>query len=795
MPLLWLSIAFVCGIPLASYSDWPAWIWLFAAIVLLLLLLLRSKILRNNVFAGRLTSITRFVHAPLPLLGLCFALSLGALRYQISQPDFSDPNFIGYYNDQTSQVVLEGVLNEPADQRDRYTNLRLEVRQLKTASQSQFIPVSGIVLARVSGYGNWHYGDALQITGELQTPPVWEEFSYRDYLASQGIFTYIPKAEVTLLANHQGNPFFEWIYSLQERTLQIIYLLYPDPESSLLAGILVGVEKGIPEEVRQAFNDTGTAHIIAISGFNITILAGLFSLMFSKLLGRWRGALLTIIVIGSYTILVGADAAVVRAALMGGLSIFAVQLGRRQYGLNSLALVAALMALFNPLVLWDVGFQLSFAATLGLVLYSEPFSTAFIKLASRWISSEKAQKLAAPVGEYFLFTFAAQLTTLPIMLYHFNRLSLVSLIANPVILPAQPLVMILGGLAILMGLVYLPLGQAMAWLAWPFISFTIRAVEFFHQFQGRLLVNIQISSLVVIFMYLILFLVTFSSKSLGKFSAIVKPGLGLALLGALVVLVWKAALFPADGLLHLYILDVSANSSSGEAILIQTPSARTILVGGGPSLSRLSNELGRRLPIQHRSLDWLIVAGAKENQLAALPRIVQRYPPENVLWAIPASDSSSARYLQQTLAEEQIPIIPAQVGQKFDLEQGAFLEIIGVDDYGASLWLEWDGFRAVLPIGLDKETLEGFLSDPSLAQVPVVLLADRGRNWLNPPEWIEKLQPQLLLLSAAAGDYDGLPTEETLQRLQGYTLLRTDLNGWIHMITDGEKMWVEVERR
>ena len=794
MPLLWLSIAFLCGIPLASYTGWPAWVWLIAAIAFLLLLLLRSTLLRNNVFVVRLTSITDFLHAPLPLLGLCFALSVGALRYQISQPDYNDPNFISHYNDQASQVVVEGVLDEPADQRDRYTNLRLEVRQLKTTSQSQFSPVSGIVLARVSGYGSWHYGDALQISGELQTPPVWEDFSYQDYLASQGIYTYIPKAEVTLLASHQGNPFFEWIYSLQERTLQIIYLLYPDPEASLLAGILVGVEKGIPEQVRQAFNDTGTAHIIAISGFNITILAGLFSLVFGKLLGRWRGALLTIMVIGSYTILVGADAAVVRAALMGGLSIFAVQLGRRQYGLNSLALIAALMALFNPGVLWDVGFQLSFAATLGLVLYSEPFRKAFINLAARWISSETAQKLAAPVGEYFLFTFAAQLTTLPIMLYHFNRLSLVSLIANPVILPAQPLVMVLGGLAVLMGLVYLPLGQAMAWLAWPFISFTIRAVEFFHQLQGGLLVIDQLSLLAVIIMYILLFLVTYSSKSLGKFSTILKPGLGLALLGSLVVLVWKVALFPADGMLHLYLLDVSANSSSGEAILIQTPTARTILVGGGPSLSRLSNELGRRLPILQRSLDWLIVAGAKENQLAALPRVIQRYPPENVLWATPASDTSSARYLQQTLAEEQIPIIPAQVGQKFDLGQGAFLEIIGLDDYGASLGLVWNGFRALLPVGLSKGTLDGFLSDPGLAQVPVVLLADRGRDWLNPPEWIEKLQPQLLLLSAAAGDYDGLPTEETLQRLQGFTLLRTDLNGWIHISTDGKKMWVEVEK-
>ena len=151
--------------------------------------------------------------------------------------------------------------------------------------------------------------------------------------------------------------------------------------------------------------------------------------------------------IGIYTVLVGADAAVVRAALMGGLSLYARQLGSRQDGLNSLGFVAAVMALFNPSVLWDVGFQLSFMATLGLVLYAEPFSQAFIRAASRKLTEETAQRMAGPVGEYVLFTLAAQLTTLPVMVYTFRRLSISALRVNPLILPAQPAVMILGGLA------------------------------------------------------------------------------------------------------------------------------------------------------------------------------------------------------------------------------------------------------------------------------------------------------------------------------------------------------------
>jgi competence protein ComEC len=189
-----------------------------------------------------------------------------------------------------------------------------------------------------------------------------------------------------------------------------------------------------------------------ICGFNITILAGLFFKIFNHFLGRWRGALAAGIGIALYTLLVGANPSVVRAAIMGGLALFARQVGRRQDGLAGLAFTAAIMALIDPYVLWDVGFQLSFAATLGLVLYGTPSQAALASMAGRVLPPAEAQRLASLVGEYFLFTLAAQLTALPVTIAHFQRLSLSALIANPLILPVQPAVMVLGGLAVVLGL-------------------------------------------------------------------------------------------------------------------------------------------------------------------------------------------------------------------------------------------------------------------------------------------------------------------------------------------------------
>jgi len=177
----------------------------------------------------------------------------------------------------------------------------------------------------------------------------------------------------------------------------------------------------------------------------MAMICALFVWIFGRMFGHRKGGVAVAIGLGPYMLLVGADPAVVRAAIMGGFALFARQVGRRQQALNTMAITAAQMVVLNPNVPWDVGFQLSFAATLGLVLYAQPMQDGFANLLSYRIAKSKARKIAASVGEYVLFTFAAQITTLPIMAYHFGSISWVTFLANPAILPAQPPIMTLGG--------------------------------------------------------------------------------------------------------------------------------------------------------------------------------------------------------------------------------------------------------------------------------------------------------------------------------------------------------------
>ncbi len=784
LPLVWVSLAFLAGIVFASLVALPllAWIAIFVFSILLAIAV--------RALSKRIAPLSSFLF-PFALLP---ALLLGGTRYQLSIPNF-DAFHIAFYNDRDYDLLITGYLVEPPDYRDSYTNLRLNVTNVDTGDRN--LEANGLLLARVDANQTFHYGDIVRLRGKLKTPPENEDFSYRDYLAAQHIHSYMSSAEVTVLPGRGGNLLSAALYALKEKSLANIYRVFPDPESSLLAGILLGVDTGLTKELQQAFKDTGTAHIIAISGFNISIIAGLFVTLFSRFFGPRWGALLAVFGIVFYTVLVGGDAAVVRAAIMGTLALFARQIGRRQFAINTLLAVAMFMCLWNPRYVWDVGFQLSFFATLGLILYAEPFSQFAANLLNRIASPTTVEWLIRPLSDFILLTFAAQLTTIPIMAYHFQRISLVSFIANPFILPAQPAVMILGGIAVFLSLLWIPLGQLAAWVALPFVAYTIRIVELFDRVPHGTLFLGDFSIGFVVLFYVALLAVTFGGSKLGGWIQVARERAGtigagsavLVLSLALLLISRAASAFP-DRLLHVTFLDVG----SADAVLIKTPSGKSVLINGGPSTSILSDELGRRLSTFDRSLDWLVIASSEEDQVAALPRVIERYPPKSVLWSGNEQGSFSSRVLDEYLTLQAIPVTTAETDQTLDLGDSATLRVLSTGSRGSVLLIEWKNFRALFPVGMSFEALDELRNGASVGPVSVLSLADSGYAPSNPSSWIANLNPELIILSVAAGDLDGMPDGETLETIKDYSLLRTDQNGWIEITTNGEQMWVNVER-
>ncbi len=746
MRLFWIGLIWLAGIAIGRFAGLAASSYLLAGLLGLLLAIVGEESLRT--------------------IGVAAAVFfLGAWRVALAIPDF-EPAHISAHNDTFRIARLTGVISDFPDVRDDYIGLRVDAESVRYSEEDDPFAVSGGVLVRADRFSSFAYGDRIEVLGVLETPPEFQDFSYREFLARQGIFSLISNASVAVLEQRQGNPIVHVLFDLRQRGLETLHLIFPDPEASLLAGILLGVESGISSEVREAFNDTSTTHIIAISGFNITILAAIVIALTGRMLGMRRGAIAAGLVIALYTVLVGADAAVVRAAIMGGLVLFARYLGRTALALASLAAAAIVMTIVNPLVLWDVGFQLSFAATLGLVLYAEPIKDWFVRIAGRWLEQAQARRLSVPVGEFVLFTFAAQVTTLPLTVYYFQRLSLVAFLTNPVVLPAQPPLMMLGGLAMVAGMIWLPLGQVVAWIAWPFPAFTIRAIDWFAEFPSAAIDLGEISLPTMAAMYAVLFGVTIWSRiPRERRWSLPRPSRIALSIGVIVIalLAIKAAGDRPDGYVH-----VTALESGGT--LIESAGGRFVLIGGGESSSSLANTLGRKLPLFSRRIDWLIVPDGEVAGLAGIPAGLQ-------ISGLMHATETPGRALSSVIGSLQARgtrVIQPEPGMALDLGNDSRLMIAGSEDGELTLLLTVG--RARIGIMPNSRSVDSHLLDP----LSGILLPNRS------------LTQEVLDLDVDFAVITG-EVPVSMER-SGPELLATDELGWIELITDGEQLWIVSQR-
>lgn len=797
MALLYFAAAWIAGIFFAASTDTAPVEWLGLAAGTAVL-----------AFAARRAAAWRMTF-------LCILLcALGAGRY--AQVDAPLPSsHIAHFAD-TGYVTLTGIIVQDADIRDTHTNLRIAVDTLSTNRTT--VQVRGMVLAQASIFGSYRYGDRVRVSGTLLTPPEFDDFSYRDYLARQHIHAMVPNAEVVVLAHGQGNSVYAALYAVKARAQVTIDRLLPSPQAPLLSGILLGVESGISADIREAFNETGTAHIIAISGANIIVVIRVLMGFLARFLSNRNASLVTIVGVGMYTVFVGADAAVVRAAIMGTVTIIAIQVGRQAYSrrarqtyaLNALALSAWLMTLHNPYTLWDVGFQLSVAATAGLILFGDLFTQAFERALQRGFARETARSVTQILSEPFTVSLAAQITTTPLILLYFGRFSTVSLLANVLIVSVQPYIMTLGGLATIVGTVWILPGQIIAWTAWLPLTYTLEIVRAlgtldFASFE----VAVTPSDAWLMYSLLLIpaLLVRLHSEDRAALIQLLRRHITtttLLLMGtAITVLVWLAAWSQPDNKLHIWFLNVG----QGHAVLIQTPRGAQILVDGGPNLTRLRSALGDALPFRDRSLDLMIVTQSRNSTISALPALLNYYNVETALYNGHDAETAAIDALRDAWAAHSVDVVNVIAGYALETDDGVRLEFLSpltapepddnADQMAAILRVSYGNTAFLLTPTLNETAIETLLDAGWYIESTVLELPSHGNRAVNTDRFLAAVRPQIGVVGVAAGNRSGLPHQETIERLRTVTeqtLLRTDKHGTIEMITDGQRLWVYPER-
>ncbi|MBI2054167.1 MAG: ComEC/Rec2 family competence protein [Candidatus Staskawiczbacteria bacterium] len=324
----------------------------------------------------------------------------------------------------------------------------------------------------------------MKITGKLETPAIMEDFNYKNYLLKDHIYSVMTFPKIELIDRHPmsiSSIFYSEVLFLKQKLRETIRRNFLPPEDSIMEAMLLGDSGQLSEDLKNKLNITGLRHIIAVSGTHVIILSAILMSLFLSV-GLWRSQAFyfSIVLIFFYIILTGLSASGIRAGIMGGLYLTAQKLGRQSIGPRPVAIAGAAMLGFNPLLLfYDIGFQLSFLAVIGLI-YLDPVIKFFLK--SKWKKILKNKGNSGKENNFISTvsaTFAAQVFTLPVIMFNFGNISFVSPITNMLVLPIVYLLMVFGFLSAALGAVSLLLGLIFSIPCQFFLFYFIKITDIF----------------------------------------------------------------------------------------------------------------------------------------------------------------------------------------------------------------------------------------------------------------------------------------------------------------------------
>jgi len=503
----YFCLSFIAGIFIGSLISIPHnYLWgivFFNAFLILFSLSVRSPQGRRR------TLFKKYKLAAVFSFCLIFIL-FGILRYQTVNFSIQNNN-LKQYNEQ--KVILAGkILTEP-DIRENSVQLVVDVEKIIIGED--IITTLGKVLVKVNKYPEYNYADVLLLSGLLKTPQEFEDFNYKDYLAKKGIFSLMdwPSIEVVEKRNYSNWRQFNYaqILEFKNKLKESIYQNLSPPQSSILGAMVLGDKRKISEEWKEKLNITGLRHITAVSGMHIVILTSIL-MTFLMGLGFWRrqAFYFTIIFIWLFIIMIGFQPSGIRAGIIGGLFLLGQKLGRLSVSSRAVVMAAAAMLAVNPLLLmFDVGFQLSFLAVLGIIHLGPAFRNWL-----KFIPEAKFLNLRSIIS----MTLSAQIFTLPILVYNFGRVSLIAPLTNVLVLPIIYWIMLFGFIFAILGIIWLPLGWIFSLPAWFLLTYLTKIVDLFsHPWASKTIENLHWGWLIVFYLLLGLIVKWFRKKTRLKF--------------------------------------------------------------------------------------------------------------------------------------------------------------------------------------------------------------------------------------------------------------------------------------
>ena len=810
-PALFFLIPYLLGIIAGSWLSVPfLWLWLSVLLCLIGSIVARNRmrylcygLLHLAVFMGGMLRLEAVSHSPIPAHFYDEPIGFsGTIAYQPDRGEESDACYaVGEFQ----------LLSDPSQRVPAKFLIRFQ----------QLVPL--------------RYGKHLTLTGVLRQPQAKRNpggFDYRAYLARQGVVGIIDAKGLLRIGEQRGFPPLRWIEALRIRTERVIDVIYtqtetgtPSPEPSLhaqlLKGILLGKRSGVPTETLDLFRNSGTFHVLAVSGLHVGLVAMFCYFGFSRFRFPQKVVcLLTILAVLIYACLIGFRPSVFRASLMAILFLCAVLIDRDADLFNLLAFAALVLLLLNPQQLWDVGFQLSFAAVASIVYFVPKME----KPLRRWWgdSEDSPSDSSGSVLTRFrnatlkwlvlsyLVTFAAQIGTAPLIAYHFFRAYPLGIIVGPFAVGLVSLIVAVGMASVCVGFLWVPLAKLLGLLNHAIISIFLSLIGIFGQTWGVMKLTPPTFGLFVLYIAICLGIThlwyIYRQWRIASF-------IGLSIVA---IWVWDMAFHERGRLLEVVTLDVG----QGDAAIVRFPDNQTMLIDGGVRRSyyderkrkRVDYDIGKRIIEPYldfhgiRELDMVVLTHPDIDHGGGLGYILQNFSVARVLGI---SDmplySQTHRRLHAIVRARDIPYSFPYAGE-VELTRTAALNLLHPIDAASTNLLDKDtnndslvmkityGEIDILFTGdIGKKAESRLIASGQDLRSEILKVPHHGSRTSSSTPFLDAVQPRYAIFSLAQRDQFQFPHPDVVARYQarGCILLRTDQAGAITLRTDGKRCWID----
>jgi len=653
-------------------------------------------------------------------------------------------------------------------------------------------------------------GERVRTNGTIEAPP---DGPYGVYLRRIGVDGSVRSRRLELLPGGPASPSLE---GLRRGAGVALAAAIPEPEAGLAAGIVIGLRDQVDRDLAADFTTVGASHVVAISGWNIAIVAATVAALAGRL-GRRRRSAVLVVAIVAYVLFAGASASVVRAAVMAGVVLLARETGRAGRAAAALGWAAALLLIADPALVSDPGFQLSSLVTGGIL--------AWANRLQEWLGRVGGGRLPGWLGESLAVSLSAQAATLPVVLLVFGRLAIISPAINLLIVPLVAPSMAAALLALLGGAVALAGGPALvatlaglpAWALLTAMCTIIRAgagLPFASITLGAPWTIIAGGPAAAVPFGLIALARRRRRQSRGpRRTRAADPSArqvrsdrpashrarrwAAVSLAVAVGALGLAMAHRSDGTTRITVLDVG----QGDSILVEGGRGARMLIDGGPDPDRLLIELDRHLPPWDRRIDILVLTHPHEDHVAGLPILLERYRIGRIYeTGMRGPGPGYAAFARDLAGRAAPPHATLATGARIALDDLRFRVLWpdpgrvpreppdagrGINDVSIVLLGEVAG-RRILLTGDVEDDVDPLLASRGLPPIDVLKVAHHGSATASTPAFLDAVRPKVAIVSAGAGNPYGHPARSTIDRLRGTgaRVLRTDTDGTVQVAID-----------